>query len=183
MCQCEEDVPTVLSVNTSHTRTPAHAHTCNLVDFSSLRGAPCLLNRSDDATASCWAQMLPSVEAARATWLQMCTRTWEAHEGTSENGKQKTQASSKGPLYRLNAGLRNLMMKAASDIVSSLPVCAASSGLVLIHSQVCAFPLQSSVLLCLFQFSPFCLAVINKTCLRSGECVPGCSRGGVCFCV
>lgn len=91
--------------------------------------------------------------------MVVCTR--EAHEGTFEHGKQKEKASSKGPFHRLITGLRNLMIKAASDIVSSLPVCAASSGLVLIHSQICAFPLHSSVLLCLFQFSPFCLAMIN----------------------
>lgn len=102
--------------------TPTHAHTCNLVDFSSLRGVPCLLKRSDDATASCWAQMLPSVEVG--TWIQMCTRTWLCvHVGSSWRHfwewKTKKQASYKSPFHHLNTGLRNQMIKAASDIVSS----------------------------------------------------------------
>lgn len=157
-----------LSTHQTHART----RTYNFGDFSSRHGVPCLLYRSDDATASCWSQMFHSEEPARVTWIWM--RTWEAHNGT-ENVKQKKTEGSISPSYHCAEN---------SDDCSNLwhcsqPVCAASSGLALIHSQVCSFRPQSSVLPCLFQFAPFCLAMINKTCLGSGECAPVCSRGGV----
>lgn len=82
--------------------------------------------------------------------------------------EKKKQASLKGSFYRLN-----ILTEAASDI-SCISVRAASSEPVLIHIQVCL--LFSCVLLCLFQISP--LAMINKTCLRSGEHAVVCVHGG-----
>lgn len=91
-------------------QTHARTH----VDFSSRHGVPCLLYRSDDATASCWSQMFHSEEAARVTWIWM--PTWEAHNGT-ENVKRKKQ---RGPFPCLTTVLRILMIIATSDIFSSL---------------------------------------------------------------
>lgn len=150
----------------TNTRTHTRAHTYKSVDFSSLHVVPCLIKPSDDGTASCWSELLHSMIVARVSRMQMHMRVhthncmWkpaiavalasaghaadlvrDANKGTFENLKNKKQPSSKGSFHCLNTALRILVTIAASDIVSCISVRAASSGLVLIHSQVCSFRL------------------------------------------